>query len=232
MALVGRVNAGKSSLFNRLLGTTRALVSEEQGTTRDYLDAEVAWRGHAITLIDTVGVRPDQQMSVMERAGQEITAPIIQQCDLLLEVFDLSEHPPGAELPSRHPAALAVGNKADLLPPPARQALEQANPSCLVCASALTGDGVEALKEVILTRLLPAGAEPETVQVARKRQWEALCRAAHAVSEGAIALERGVAPEVAVEHLREAMGALGEVTGDTFTESVLDHIFEGFCVGK
>ncbi len=236
VALVGQVNAGKSSLFNQLLGTTRALVSEEQGTTRDYLDAEVVWGGHPITLIDTVGARPEAQMSSMERAGQEITAPIIQESDLVLEVIDLSASSPEGQLSSRFQDAMTVGNKMDLVPEGQRQVIEQVIEKSvgrrLVSTSALTGEGLVQLKEAILTRLLPAGAEPETVMVARKRQWEALCRAARAIKEGREALESGVVPEVAVEHLREALSALGEVTGETFTESVLDHVFGEFCVGK
>jgi tRNA modification GTPase len=230
VAIVGAINAGKSSLFNRLLGARRALVDQEPGTTRDYLEAEVAWGGLRITLLDTAGERSDP--SSLELAGQELARPVIQSSDLVVNVVDLSEPEKGA---IRADADVVVANKRDLLDrTEATRILDElrglAGSRPMIATSALLGHGIEEVRTAIIETMSPEGSE--TVMVTRRRQSEALLRARDALSEGRRALGRGLCPELVVEHAREALRALEEVTGERSTEEVLDAVFTSFCIGK
>jgi tRNA modification GTPase len=229
VALVGPVNAGKSSLFNCLLGTRRALVSQQPGTTRDYLEAETRWSGQRVVLVDTAGQR--ERPGPLEQQGQALAEPVLRRCDLALWVVDLSE--PGSW--PRGPAGqreLLVANKLDLAPAGALQRLRADSERPLVATSALDGRGLEPLKEQVLQRLCGPGQEGEGVQVTRARQHEALRSAGQAVEQGRQALQRGLPPEVVVEHSREALAYLGQITGEDCGEEVLDAVFASFCIGK
>lgn len=238
VALVGPVNAGKSSLFNCLLGRDRALVADEPGTTRDYLEAETSWDGHRVTLVDTAGERPEGALTPLERAGRALAAPVLTGCDLWVQVTDASREVPGRDAgpgetedgPSSPdaPPVVVAANKVDLITPSHRASL---GPD-LVQTSAVRGEGVEALRARVLKTLFPSEGEAETVQVTLQRQWEGLVDAARALREGHDALRGGVPPEVAVEHAREALEALEALTGERSTEAVLDAVFARFCVGK
>ena len=235
VALVGPVNVGKSSLFNALVGTTRALVSEEEGTTRDYLEAELELDGLPVTLIDTAGERPSGEMSALERAGHRLGRQRVQTADLALELIDLTD-PVARPRPQGEAPRLLVASKADLVGPDqlarAVRALGRGGEEVVV-VSARTGRGLAQLREAVLRAALPEGDDrAETVQVTQRRQQEALCRAAAALREGLAATEAQLAPELVVEHSREALGALGEITGETFSEQVLDSVFSRFCIGK
>lgn len=244
VALVGPVNVGKSSLFNGLLTRTRALVSGEPGTTRDYLEAEVSWEGRRLVLVDTAGSRQDGQPTPLEAAGQELAGEVVSRCDLLVHVVDLSDPQQAAcqlatTAGSGRPAVVAA-NKLDLCQPGALGSFREAvlseasdGPLAVVGTSALRGDGMDQLKESILRGLWQDDAgQEEPVLVTRKRQWLALRAAQEALASGAEALHHRLPPELTVEHYREALDVLGEITGETYTEHVLDAVFETFCVGK
>lgn len=238
VALVGRVNGGKSSLFNALLGTRRALVSEQEGTTRDYLEAELSWDGLAVTLVDTAGQRPSAQMSALERAGRELGSGRVARCDVWVDVVDVSEPTPCLPLSTDRPVIIAA-NKIDLVKEaevPARcAALGSESAAAIIPTSALTGKGLEALRRQVLTAVLgeqQLDAQVETVQVSQRRHFDALTRATEALSQGLATLEQDAPPEVVVEHTREALSALGTITGEMFTEDVLDSVFSRFCIGK
>lgn len=242
VALVGRVNGGKSSLFNALLGTRRALVSTEEGTTRDYLEAELSWEGLAVTLVDTAGQRPAEQMSALERAGRDLGAERVGRCDVWIDVVDLSE--PTTQLASEavpcgdRPVIIAA-NKVDLVEQTEASdrctALQSRSATAVVPTSALTGQGLEELRRQVLTSVLgeqQLDAQVETVQVTQGRHFEALTRTTEALSQGLAMLQKSAPPEVVVEHTREALSALGTITGEAFTEDVLDSVFARFCIGK
>jgi len=234
VALVGPVNAGKSSLFNRLLQCERAIVAEEPGTTRDYLEAETIWRGQRVRLIDTAGERLEGTLGAMELAGQALAAPVLGQCDLLVHVLDLSRPDEVRHVQQGAPLLIAA-NKVDLIASTSRAAgLDQLTDCALVVpTSAVTGEGLGLLREQVMKLLFPDdGLEPETIQLFRQRQWEALLRAREAVTAGRLAQQQGLPPELMVEHAREALRRLDEVTGQGCTEAVLDAVFERFCVGK
>jgi tRNA modification GTPase len=222
VALVGPVNAGKSSLFNALLGRERALVASEPGTTRDYLEAEVCWEGQRVTLVDTAGERAVS--SSLELAGQALAAPLLQRCELKLHVLDASAMPDASA--GLDTEGIQVANKVDLLSAARRGELSEA----LVATSALDGTGLDRLRQCILAQLAPA--QEEGLMVTRQRQRDLLRRAEQACVEAGEALGTGLGPELVVEHVREALSALDEVTGQRFTEDVLDAVFSAFCIGK
>jgi tRNA modification GTPase len=221
VAIVGAANAGKSSLFNRLLDRERALVAAEPGTTRDYLEAEVVLEGLRLTLVDAAGLRP---AGGLEQAGQALAEPVLAGSDLLLHLrpLDTGELAP---LPAslRSLPCLEVGSKADLAKVGYRPAL---------CTSARTGEGLQALRDAIVERLLPGEAAEETVLVTEERQALELVRASEELAALRRCLAGGCPPELAAEHLRLALRALAELTGEVSTEEVLDTIFRRFCIGK
>jgi len=233
VGLVGPVNAGKSSLFNRLLGSARALVSSDPGTTRDYLEADVDRRGHRITLLDTAGSRGEAGSTPLEEEGQRLALPQLESCDLLLCVVDLSDPEPARALRAPPgPDRLIVANKADLAPVGAAAALREVVREEVVATSALTGEGLPELLRLMEERLHLASDATETVVVTSARQAAALQAAASALAAGREGLERQLPVELVLEHLREALSHLDGIVGDRHTEAVLDEIFGRFCVGK
>lgn len=213
VALVGPPNAGKSSLFNALLGRERALVSAVPGTTRDYVEAPLALGALRITLIDTAGEHEAED--ALERAGIQLGRRAAVEADLVLRCVPLHEAGP---LPGE---GLLVGTFADL---PARRALP-------LRVSARTGEGLDRLRRELQRALV--GEEPGAVRemLASARQRD-LCRDAAARLEEAAAALPEAGPAVAVEQVYAAMEALGELTGAGVREAVLDRLFARFCVGK
>ncbi len=223
VVLVGAVNAGKSSLFNRLLAEERAIVTPEPGTTRDYLEGVVQWEGVEVRLVDTAGER--QATGAAERAGIERSRTQATGADLLLHVVDASAPAP---LPAPDPAdrpTLVVWNKVDLAPeapPPGRGEV--------VACSARTGAGVAAVRAWICAQAREAVTGESLACLPRHRLGlEAVQRALEAARDG---LAGGLSPELVAFELREAQAALGELIGERTPETVLEAIFDRFCVGK
>jgi tRNA modification GTPase len=224
VGLVGAVNAGKSSLFNRLLGAERALVEAAPGTTRDYLEAEVNWEGYRLELVDSAGLRGAGEGGELERAGLALAAPVLARCDLLIVVQDLTGMT-SEELPEclgRVPR-LEVGSKADLV---------ERVPGPRLRTSARTGEGIEELRAAILAMLFPSAVEAETLLLTEERQWLKLIRAREELEQAARAIEAELPPEIVTVPLRSATQALSELTGELTSEAVLDEIFSRFCIGK
>jgi len=218
--LLGRPNVGKSSLFNALLEDDRALVADEPGTTRDYLEAWVDLGGMPVRLIDTAGLR---DAAGVEGAGVARSERWQRDADLRLLVLDATdgEPPPGAG----RQAELVCWNKVDRIgasPKPEGLAV-----------SALTGEGVGALRRAIAEKLLEGvGREPADEVVPTERHEDALRRATVALDHGLRAWRDGVTEEWLAGDVRDAASALGEVTGRTIADDVLDQIFSKFCIGK
>jgi len=225
VVIVGRPNAGKSSLLNRLSGEDAAIVTEVAGTTRDVLREQIDLDGLAVELVDTAGLRdnPDR----IEQEGIRRARKAMQGADAVLWIQDaagiaattLDENVPvDAEL-------IVVRNKIDLTGEP---------PGLVdgaLCLSAKTGVGVDALlarlREVAGYRNLGEGAF-----TARRRHVEALRRAADHFEAGREALARARAGELLAEELRLAQEALGEITGAVSSDDLLGRIFSEFCIGK
>lgn len=214
VVLAGRPNAGKSSLFNALLGYDRAIVSDTAGTTRDTLEGELTVHGVRFLLIDTAGLCTGADL--IEAEGVRRAEGAIRAADLILY---LREKDDGVELPADTPV-ITVAAKCDL----GRRA------DCDVAVSSRTGEGLDTLRELIYER--GYGRENDGVFLLEARHYEALKRAREEVRSARTAIEDGLAAELYLEDLRAARRTLGEITGDTASESVINAIFEKFCVGK
>jgi tRNA modification GTPase len=230
VALVGRVNAGKSSLLNALAGEERAIVDEAAGTTRDAVQVEVAIDGLAVTIVDTAGERDEAEAERIERRGVELGRARAQRADLVLLVVDgtVGFGALEAELWRRHEGAkLVVWNKRDLAPAPR----ELPAGTRVIETTAPTGGGVEQLRDAI-GRALNGDDVEEGITVVSARQAEALRDGAAALDEAASLLESGAPSDLAAVAARRGLDCMGRVTGETVDADVLDAIFARFCIGK
>lgn len=229
LAIVGRPNVGKSSLFNRLLQRDRAIVNAAAGTTRDAITETASFDGIPVELVDTAGIRTTGDS--IESEGVERSWQALQEADCALVVVDLSERAAESDeilwqRASRACPALLVGNKSDL--PERYGSREQ-----LLRVSAKSGDGIDGLRASIRERAVPGlEALQEGAFVTSIRQ-ERLLREAHAGLGKAEEATRSQVPhEMLLLDLYEALRPLDEITGRTTLDDILDRIFSTFCIGK
>jgi tRNA modification GTPase len=234
-AIVGRPNVGKSSLLNRLLRASRAIVTEFPGTTRDTLEETLNLEGVPVVLVDTAGIA-EKTEDPIERLGIERSRDALAQADLTLLVVDASQ--PLAEADRaiaalvREKAAIVVLNKIDLLDtaPNGGHALLDAPQ---VPVSALTGQGLERLEEAIVDAVFSGQVRSDqTPMVTSPRHKEALNRALDHVIAAHSAHQAGQLPDLVAIDLAAAVSALGEITGQTASEDLVETIFANFCIGK
>lgn len=227
LALIGRPNAGKSSLLNVLLGYDRSLVSDIPGTTRDYLEAPLELRGMPITAIDTAGIR--DTADVIEASGVQMAKDIAAAADVTLLLVDGSQ-PLQAEdkvmLGQLEPRrSLLVATKADL--PAAWQTSDLTTDVMCVTLSTITGNGMDALKDAVYTRLIGDAGASE-LWLSSQRQAEVLANV-RTLLDNALHTSDDLAALDIEEALRELAGLTGR---DEIAEAALEHIFANFCVGK
>jgi tRNA modification GTPase len=229
VVLVGEVNVGKSSIFNCLLQEDRSIVTREAGTTRDYVEVEVEWRGTAVHLIDTAGLRTGR--SAAECAGIDRSQREMERADLVLHVVDASQ--PAVRLPEDVdlPAVptLVVWNKIDIgrpMPPP-ELGLRRVQPVC-----ALSGVGIDRVREWVVSAGRDGASGDAEALLCLPRQRDAVYRARRALAAAQEGLGVDASPELIAVELREAQEALGEVVGSRRSDAVLEAIFSRFCVGK
>lgn len=215
VVILGAPNAGKSTLFNALVGEDRALVTEIPGTTRDAVSEYVEIVGERVRLVDTAGLRESEDR--LEQLGGEAARRAAGEADLLLLAREPGGATPSGDLPADGAAVVRLLTKGDL----GKGAREGE-----LVVSARTGEGLAELRQEIAARL-GLDAEAGTLS-ALPRQREALSRAATAL--GGLGTEAPA--ELAAAAAREALRALGEITGETATEELLDRVFSSFCVGK
>jgi tRNA modification GTPase len=223
VAIVGGVNAGKSSLFNALIGERRALVHETPGTTRDVVEAHVRLGPLAVTLLDTAGERPTDDP--VEAAGLALAAERIASVDLVLVVLRAGLPDPAAQLVLERTAdrpRVIAWNGTD-------RATAGAAPDGCLPTSAITGQGLDALRAALIRALLDVPVE--SALIASLRQADAARWIASACREAVSALP-DAGPAVASEILLEAIGELDALTGADTREDVLDALFARFCIGK
>jgi tRNA modification GTPase len=227
LAIVGRPNVGKSSLFNRLLEQDRAIVTDIPGTTRDLVSEVAAIRGIPVKLYDTAGIREGE--GLVETLGIERSFQAMADADLTVVAIDLSAPATEAdrELAARARRQgrwLLVGNKCDL---PRRAEID------VLPVSALTGEGIEALRDAILEVAAPQGAiEPESGFITSVRH-ERLLREALEWLEKAREAARSETPhEMLLLDLYAALRPIDAITGATTADDILNRIFTTFCIGK
>jgi tRNA modification GTPase len=228
LAIVGRPNVGKSSLFNRLLKQDRAIVTDIPGTTRDTVSETTSLEGIPVKLVDTAGIR--ESRDIVEALGIERSHEAIADADLTLLVLDLSQPLTNedeqliAKLAGRQP--LLVGSKADL----ARQLHYAAD---LLSVSAVTGDGIEALRQEVLRRLAPDGLiTPESGSITSLRHAGLLRETLEALENAQRAVEFSIPHEMLLLDLYAALQPLDAITGATTADDILNRIFSTFCIGK
>ena len=241
VVIAGRPNAGKSSVFNALIGRERAIVTPEPGTTRDALEAQVSFHGYPFRLVDTAGIR--EGAGEVERLGIEVARRYLRGADVVLlcaseewgwgaeEERFLAELPEGA-------AVVVLRTKTDLLRGP-RGPLAEGGATdrvkAAVSVSAVAGAGLDdvrnVLRDLVFQGLADADGAFERILTGR-RQSEGVRRATEEVDAFVAALERGVPAEMAATHLRPAETALEELIGVIAPDEVLDLVFADFCIGK
>src|SRR6266853_3484059 len=223
LVIAGRPNAGKSSLFNALLGTERAIVTEIPGTTRDAIEAHTVIEGFPFRLVDTAGLRESEER--IERMGIEISKRYLDAADLILFCRD-QEHDALPDVGAK--PVVDVVTKADLPNRPS------AHPPIGPSVSVVTGKGLPELRrrlaEVAFGRLLALGDVEPVVTRARHRV--ALDRALAELEAFWAARSSGVDAAAAATHLRTAVLALDDLIGAVTPDDVLDRVFAAFCVGK
>lgn len=240
VALVGRPNVGKSSLFNALVGSERAIVTEIAGTTRDQIHEKFTVSGIPISLIDTAGLRETDDM--VESIGVERSRRAMTDADLVIVVLDASKPLTAEDMAIatsldnlRH---LFAVNKIDKLPGENREKrfseIRASLPAAarVVCLSAKTGEGLDEAKNAVIEPFSAADASAAGFLVTDARHFDLLTRAELEMRQSLALLERKASEEIVLVGLHNAIRYLGEITGEMTTEDMLTRIFSTFCIGK
>jgi tRNA modification GTPase len=235
LAIVGRPNVGKSSVFNRLVGSDRAIVTALPGTTRDALYETISISGVPVRLIDTAGIR--ETNDVVETLGIARSRAAIADADISLLVLDASEPltDDDIKLLDQMPRErrIIVFNKIDLLGALKPGFLEPNEHIESLPVSALSGEGFDNLTGKIFLRLSgDEGAERDDIMITDARQHAALKKSIERLLAARDLMIEGEFEEVILLKLRGALDALGEITGETLTDDILGQIFSTFCIGK
>ena len=235
VVLVGLPNAGKSSLFNALLGEDRAIVADTPGTTRDAVTERIDLGGIPVRLVDTAGVR---DASGVERLGVERTRREVEGADLVIHVIDnaskggLSANPIAAM--TRDRPVIHAWTKLDISAIPRLCGTMLAHQPPRVYVSAVTGEGLDDLRRLIVKKLggRTDDANAAEALVTNRRHIDALSRAQAAIATARTAATAGEPGEIVAGEVRLALEALGEVTGEGAAPDLLERIFARFCIGK
>ena len=225
VAICGKPNTGKSSLLNKLLGYDKAIVSGIAGTTRDAVEGTLEIDGRKFNLYDTAGVR--ESVDAIENIGIEKATDIIRSADVAVFVADYmnadEEDARVLEMLKDKPL-IKVFNKIDLTK-------DETDTDADVLTSAVTGAGIEKLKALLYEKSFGARGEDAAFLI-EERHYDALCRAKEALVRAIDACRMGQPLDLIGIDVKESWDALGEITGETATEAIIEEIFSKFCVGQ
>lgn len=233
VAIIGKPNAGKSTLLNVLLNEERAIVSDIPGTTRDTVEDAVTIEGIRYRFIDTAGLRDTED--AIEKIGVERSRAAIRRSAILIYLFDVNETPP-CELSSileelrasaEGAAVLTVGNKVDSVDHPSKD-----YPEDVLFISAKERQGIDALTSALSTAVELGEVDANSTVVTNLRHYEALTKAHTALLDVKTGLMSGITGDFLAIDLRRALHYLGEITGEISTDDLLGNIFGKFCIGK
>jgi len=228
VAIAGRPNVGKSSLFNALLNLNRAIVTEIAGTTRDTISESIDL-GLPVTLIDTAGIREDDNIDKVEGIGIEYSKQSVQNSDLILFIYDVSVGmtPDDKAIYDiiKDKKHIVIANKIDIADK------SDFNAENVLKISALTKEGLETLKEQIKNTVLDFS--PDDLEfVTNQRQQTCLIRCKQALERALEGAKSNQLQDMIYIDLKSALLSLDEITGEVITDEILDNIFDHFCIGK
>lgn len=232
VAIVGKPNAGKSTLLNTLLNENRAIVSDIAGTTRDTIEEIINIKGILFRLIDTAGIREHSQ-DIIENLGVEKSKEKIRQADIVLYLFDVNEMG-GEELAvvkkeirQVNENIITVGNKADTFN---SQTQQESGDKIFISAKEKTG--IEELKNALFAIAAGSGVNTENVVITNARHYAALSEISKSLKDIRSGLEDKISGDLLAPDIRRCLHYLGEITGEITNEDRLDYIFSKFCIGK
>jgi tRNA modification GTPase len=232
VAIVGKPNAGKSTLLNTLLNENLAIVSEIAGTTRDTIEEVININGILFRLIDTAGIR-EHSADVIENMGVVKSKEKIKQADIVLYLFDVNEMPVAElketinEISQQNANVICVANKADVLNGKLQSAFANE-----IFISAKIGTGIEELKNILFAMAGGASLNNENVVITNARHYAALTEIARSLNEILSGIENKISGDLLSIDINRCLHFLGEITGEITNEDRLDYIFSKFCIGK
>ena len=221
--LIGRPNVGKSSLFNALLNYTRAIVTEIEGTTRDTIKETINLNGYLINFIDTAGIRDKNQADLVEKIGIDNSIEAIKNSEIVLFLYENSKNEIESQLIelAKGKNSLFIKTKCDITP----------NTTDDLEISSKTGFGIDTLKNEIskiIANLIPN----DTKYTTNKRQQTCLLRAKESLQNVVETANMTELADLFAQDLKQSILALDEITGEVLTDSILENIFDNFCIGK
>ena len=235
VALVGRPNVGKSSLFNSLLGHDRAIVTEIAGTTRDQLHEKLVIENIPVSLIDTAGLR--ETADTVESIGVERSKRAMADADLVIVLLDGSQNLTAEDFTALSDtddlSRIIAVNKIDLKSPDEQILSQTADfKSQIIKVSAKTGEGLNELQKAIIEPFHPQDIEQSGFLISDARHNDLLLRAESEILNSIVLLNQKMSEEIVLIGLHNALRYLGQITGETTTEDMLTRIFSTFCIGK
>ena len=235
VAIVGKPNAGKSTLLNTLLNENRAIVSEIAGTTRDTIEEVINIDGILFRLIDTAGIRDDSK-DIIELIGIEKSREKIQLSDEVIYIFDVNTETFGeleaavALIKEKNKNYLLIGNKADVSG--INAAAEKYEGIDALYISAKEHQGINLLKQKLVDKILKGNLNTENTIVTNTRHYEALQLVQQSLGDIKNGLDNNTPGDLLALDIRRCLHYISEITGDITNETVLDLIFSQFCIGK
>lgn len=235
VAIVGKPNAGKSTLLNTLLNDNRAIVSEIAGTTRDTIEEIININGVLFRLIDTAGIR-DHSTDVIENMGVIKSLQKIKEADIVLYLFDAAKERmhdlkvADKDLSDQNKRYILIGNKTDIIS--ADKKKNNFDALKVTFISAKENIGIEELKNHIFLMATENQSLTENIIVTNSRHYEALQQVEKSLNEIKVGLENNISGDLLSLDIRNCLYYLGEITGEITNEDRLDYIFSKFCIGK
>jgi tRNA modification GTPase len=234
VAIVGKPNAGKSTLLNTLLNENRAIVSEIAGTTRDTIEEVININSILFRLIDTAGIR--ESKDVIEVIGVEKSMEKMKAADLVLYLFDVNEETQAdveaalLQVQSTNKNFIAVGNKADVIGD--AQAQQKFSGDAVLFISAKKNEHIDLLKERMVDKVIQGKINTESTIVTNARHYQSLQEVNKSLDEIKTGLDNQISGDLLSLDIRRCLHYLGEITGEITNEDRLDYIFSKFCIGK
>ncbi|MDT8719511.1 tRNA uridine-5-carboxymethylaminomethyl(34) synthesis GTPase MnmE [Clostridium sp. 19966] len=234
VVIVGKPNVGKSSLLNALIMENKAIVTDVPGTTRDVIEEYISIGGIPLKIIDTAGIRDTED--TVEKIGVEKSKEKMEEADLIIFMLDnsreLDDEDKSIIKKIKDKKYIVLLNKVDLETKLDFNQLKDLNKDNIIEISALKGMGIDNIKNIIKKMFFNGEIRPSEVLVTNSRHKEALIRASEKCDAALKTLEGGLPIDLASIDVRSAWENLGQITGDTLEEDLLDKIFSEFCIGK